>query len=215
MRKYFVTGIIILVPILFTIMLFFFLVNFFTSPFLNVVIDFLKNFKLMHPLVKNPALLTFVARIIIILCLCLFVFLLGIVARGFIFNALMTLANKIMSKIPFVKSIYKAIKDITVSFASKERKAFTKTAMIKFPSTISYGIGFETGEAPQECSEKIKQKLKPVWIPTAPHPLSSLMVLVPQDKIQSIELSKEDAVKYIVSCGLILPGEKLEDAIKK
>ncbi|EKE21570.1 MAG: hypothetical protein ACD_7C00185G0001, partial [uncultured bacterium] len=138
-----------------------------------------------------------------------------IVARWFIFNSLINFTNTALSKIPFVKSIYKAIKDVTFSFVNKERKAFYKTAMIAFPSKDSYCVGFETGEAPKECEKKLKQKLKPVWVPTSPHPLSSFLVFVPKKNIYSINMKNEDAVKYFISCGLILPGEKAEDVLEK
>lgn len=215
MKKHLVAGLIILVPILLTIMLFIFLINIFTSPFLNLVIDFLKQFKIALFLIKNPVFLTIAARILIIIILCVFIFLLGVAARWFIFNSLINFTNKTLSKIPFVKSIYKALKDVTFSLINKNRKAFTKTAMIAFPGKDCYCVGFETGETPKECEKKLKQKLRPIWVPTSPHPLSSLLVLVPKDKIYPIEMKNEDAVKYIISCGLILPGEKTEDALKK
>ncbi len=215
MKKYLITGVIILIPILLTIMLFVFLVDLFTSPFLNIVINFLMKFEHALPLLKNPALLTFVARLIIIILLCICIFLLGVVARWFIFNAFLNAANRILSKIPFVKTIYKALKDITSSFIAQKRKAFTKTAMIRFPSSDSYCIGLESGEIPQECQNKVDRKLKAVFIPTAPHPLASFFVMVPEDEIYSIDMKNEDVVKYIVSCGLIVPGEKLEDVLEK
>lgn len=215
MKKYLIAGLIILIPILLTIMLFVFLVDLFTSPFLNIAIDFLMKFEQALPLLKNPALLTFVARVIIIIMLCILIFLLGVVARWFIFKSLLNIANKILSKIPFVKSIYKSLKDIISSFMAQERKAFTKTAMVTFPSKDSYCVGFESGEIPQECQSKVDKKLKPVFLPTAPHPISGYLIMVPVDEIYPIDMKNEDAVKFTVSCGLILPGEKQEDVLEK
>lgn len=210
MKKYLIAGLIILIPILLTIMLFVFLVNLFTSPFLSIVVDFLTKFENTLPLLKNPALLTFIARVIIIIFLCICIFLLGILARWFFFRSLINLTNKILSKIPFVKSIYKSLKDIITSFMAQERKAFIKTAMIAFPSKEVYCVGFESGEIPEECQNKVKEKLKPIFVPTAPHPISGYLVMVPEDKVYSIDMKNEDAVKFTVSCGLILPGEKLK-----
>jgi len=215
MKKYLIAGLIILIPIILTIMLFTFLVNLFTSPFLNIVTSYLTRFEQALPLLKNPALLTFVSRIIIIIMLCIAIFLLGIVARWFFFRSLLNITNKILSKTPFVKTIYKSLKDIISSFVAQERKAFTKTIMISFPSPDSYCVGFESGEVPQECQNKVDKKLKPVFLPTSPHPISGYFILVPEDKVYSIDMKNEDTVKFIVSCGLILPGEKQKDVLEK
>lgn len=215
MKKYLVAGIIILVPILLTVMLFVFLIDLFTSPFLNFAIEILIKFDKALPLLKNPALLKIMARVVIIIMLCIGIFFLGMVARWFFFKSLINITNKVLSKIPFVKTIYRTIKDISSSFIRDERKAFTKTAMVAFPSHDIYCVGFETGETPKECLEKTKKNLRPIFLPTAPHPISGYLVLVPDDEIHSIEMSNEDAVKFTVSCGLILPGEKLKDIYEK
>jgi len=215
MKKYLIAGLIILIPITLTIMLFVFLVNILTSPFLNIVTNYLTRFEQALPLLKNPALLTFVARIIIIIMLCIAIFLLGIVARWFFFKALLNVTNKILSKTPFVKTIYKSLNDIINSFIAQERKAFTKTTMIAFPSPDSYCIGFESGEIPEECQSKVDKKLKSVFLPTSPHPISGYFIMVPEDKLYSIDMKNEDTVKFVVSCGLILPGEKQKDVLEK
>jgi uncharacterized membrane protein len=215
MRKYLIAGLIILVPILLTIMLFVFLVDLFTSPFLNIVVDFLMRFENALPLLKNPALLIFIARIVIIILLCICIFLLGVIARWFFFRSLLNFTNKVLSKIPFVKSIYKALKDIITSFMAQERKAFIKTAMIAFPSKEAYCVGFESGEIPKECQDKVKEKLKPIFVPTAPHPISGYLVMVPENNVYSIDMKNEDAIKFTVSCGLILPGEKIDNEFEK
>lgn len=215
MKKYLVAGVIILVPVLLTIMLFIFLFDLFTSPFLPFIMSLLKKFSLVIPFLQNPTILNFIARIIVLIILCIFIMILGVIARLFIFNTLLDITNRILSKIPIVKTVYKLFKDITTSFAAHERKAFTKTTMINFPSIDSYAVGFETGDVPEECQNKVSQKLKPVFIPASPHPISSFLVLVPENELHAIDMKNEDAVKFFVSCGLILPGENLEDVLKK
>nr|NGX29994.1 hypothetical protein [Candidatus Anoxychlamydiales bacterium] len=143
------------------------------------------------------------------------IFVLGVIARWFFFRSLINLMNKIFSKIPLVKTIYTSLKDIISSFMKKGSKAFTKTAMVAFPSKDSYCVGFESGEIPEECQKKVKEKLKPVFVPTAPHPISGYLVMAIEKEVFSIDMKNEDAVKFTVSCGLILPGEKLDDKLKK
>jgi len=215
MKKYFLTGLIILLPLLVTIMLFIFIVDLFTSPFLNIFINFLMNFEGAIPLLKNQALMIFIARILIIAALIIFIILLGIVARWFFIRSLLNLANKILSKIPFIRVVHKSLKDIITSFIAKERKAFVKTAMLAFPSKNSYCVGFESGEAPLECQKKAKKKLIPVFLPTAPHPISGFLILTSKENIYSIDMKNEDTVKFTVSCGLIIPKEKQKNVPKK
>ncbi|NGX34867.1 MAG: hypothetical protein K1060chlam1_01226 [Candidatus Anoxychlamydiales bacterium] len=215
MKKYLIAGLVILLPLILTIMIFVFVIDLFTAPFLSMFIDFLSEFDQTLPLLKNPTVITVFARILIIIMLLVFIFLLGVIARWFFFRSLITLANKILSKIPFVKTIYRTLKDIISSFIAQERKAFTKTAMVAFPSKDSYCVGFESGEIPEECQKKVKEKLKPVFVPTAPHPISGYLVMAKEEDVFSIDMKNEDAVKFTVSCGLILPGEKIDDEPKK
>ncbi|NGX28560.1 MAG: hypothetical protein K940chlam1_00742 [Candidatus Anoxychlamydiales bacterium] len=215
MKKYIIAGLIILLPLILTIIIFVFVIDIFTAPFLNMFVDFLANFQNVLPILKNGAILKVFARILILIMLLVFIFILGVIARWFFFRSLINLMNKVFSKIPFVKTIYKTLRDIISSFIAQERKAFTKTAMVAFPSKDSYCVGFESGTVPEECQSKVKEKLKPVFVPTAPHPISGYMVIAPEKDIYSIDMTNEDAVKFTVSCGLIVPGEEKVDKSKK
>ncbi|HEU64354.1 MAG TPA: DUF502 domain-containing protein [Chlamydiae bacterium] len=215
MKKYLIAGLIILLPLILTIMIFVFVIDLFTAPFLTMFIDFLSKYEQTLTLLKNPTVITIFARILIIIMLIVFIFVLGVIARWFFFRSLINLMNKIFSKIPLVKTIYTSLKDIISSFMKKGSKAFTKTAMVAFPSKDSYCVGFESGEIPEECQKKVKEKLKPVFVPTAPHPISGYLVMAIEKEVFSIDMKNEDAVKFTVSCGLILPGEKLDDKLKK
>ena len=215
MKKYLIAGLIILLPLILTIMIFIFVIDLFTAPFLTMFIDFLSKYEQTLTLLKNPTVITIFARILIIIMLIVFIFVLGVIARWFFFRSLINLMNKIFSKIPLVKTIYTSLKDIISSFMKKGSKAFTKTAMVAFPSKDSYCVGFESGEIPEECQRKVKDKLKPVFVPTAPHPISGYLVMAKEKEVFSIDMKNEDAVKFTVSCGLILPGEKLDDEPKK
>jgi uncharacterized membrane protein len=190
-------------------MIFVFLINLFTSPFLNVVTTFLIKFKTAVPLLNNPTFATFISRVLILIVLLILIFLLGVITRWFLFNAIINFTNKVLNKIPFVKSIYSSLKDIFSSFLSKNgKKAFKNTILVAFPTKESYCIGFESGGVPKECQDKVNKKLKPVFLPTAPHPISGYMFFVIEDETYKIDMKNEDAVRYTLSCGLILPGEE-------
>lgn len=206
MKKLFLGGLAILLPIALTFIIFAFIIDFFTNPFIAFTTDILKVFQEEHHVYLNPEATKIVARILILIVLCVFIFILGIVARWFFFRTLIEITNKIFSKIPFVKAIFKVTKDIFMAlFSPKAKKAFQGPAITFFTSEKSYAVGFIAGEVPHVCQEHSKEKLKSVIIPTAPHPISGLLMLVPEKKVHSIDMSNEEAIKFIVSCGLIIP----------
>ncbi|MFA6118964.1 MAG: DUF502 domain-containing protein [Parachlamydiales bacterium] len=214
MKKHLITGFIILLPVAITILLFLFLIDFFTNPFLNLLVGILENFKAHFPILQNQTFINILARLIILVFLGFFVLLLGIVTRWFFFKLFIKIANKVFSKIPFVKTIYIALSDFAASLSSKDRKAFKKTVLVAFPSKDLYCVAFESGEVPKECQEKVDKKLISVFIPTAPHLITGFFVFIPENEVLPVEMKNKDTVKFILSCGIITPGEKLKDDSK-
>ena len=209
-RKAFVTGLITLLPLTLTILVFVFLIDFFTEPFLDFVRNhvFAYREKNFGPFSKE--LITILARFIILIGIIAFTFLLGVVARWFFFRWIIHLSDRFFSKIPFIRTIFVVCKDIvTALFKTKEDRseAFRYTTLIPFPSKKSDSVGFVTGSVPSVCNEKVPN-LVPVFVPTSPHPISGYLMLVPKEKAIRISLSKEDAVKLTVSCGMIIPDKK-------
>lgn len=109
-------------------------------------------------------------------------------------------------KIPFIRSIHHTVKDLIDAVVSiDERKAFVNPLMIPFPSDKSMALGFLSGSVPEECQKAIKKKLVPILMPTAPHPIAGYLVFVPEDKIYKVNLTNEDVIKFVLSCGVITP----------
>ena len=203
MKKSLITGLIIVMPITLTILLFVFLINFFTNPFVDLVRPIVSSWH-----IAEPEIITLIARVVSLILVCLSIFLLGVIARWFFIRPLIKWSNVVLSKIPVVKSIYKVTKDIVSAFFSPEgRKAFKYPVMVPFPLEKSYCVGFASGEVPKECLDKSKIELSPIFIPTAPHPISGYLVMVPKDKVSDIAMTNEEAVKFTVSCGVIVPEE--------
>ena len=213
MKKYFITGLIILMPVILTLFLIIFLIDFLTNPFLNIIEDLLHHFKIINLL--SPAAITLISRIIILLMLFFFIVLLGIIGRWFFFKSIINITNKILSKIPFVKSIYNVSKDVAGAFVSHgEKKAFKKSVVTIFPSKKSFCVGFETGEIPPICQKHIKEPLVPVFVPTAPHPISGYLLMVKKKHVKDVNMTNEETVKFTVSCGIITPDNNESQNIK-
>jgi uncharacterized membrane protein len=198
MKKYLLTGFILLLPLALTIGVVVFLFDFFTAPFLPLVSFFLP----VYP--GAPWIGIFVARLLALALLLLVTLLIGSIARRLFFDRLL---DYLFERIPIIKSIYKVTRDLIGSLVNGGR-AFQAPVMIPFPSKPSYSLGFRSGDVPRECSEKTGKNLVPVFAPTAPHPISGFLLLVPEDQVHCLSLTNEETLKLLVSCGVILPEEK-------
>jgi uncharacterized membrane protein len=203
MRKYLLTGLIVLLPLVLTLMILSFLFNFFTTPIAPIVT------RLVTELSLPEGLALFLSRLLSLLFLCLFILFLGFFARYFLFKNAMSLGHKLMLRIPFVKSVYKVSREvISALFSSDGKQAFQQTVMMPFPHSPHFSIGFSAGPAAEECQKKTGKPLIAVFAPTAPHPISGFLFLVDPKDIKNIDMTKEDALKYLVSCGVIIPSSK-------
>lgn len=202
MRKYLITGLVILMPVVLTILIIVFLLNFFTTPFVKIVEPFLMQF----PIAVPAGLALFISRLLSLVLLIAFIFVLGALVRWFLGKHLIAFADRILYKIPFIRTVYKVSRDvISALFSTDGKKAFKYPVMIPFPHKSIYSLGFQAGEVAKECQEKVETPLVSVFMPTAPHPISGFLFLIPQEDVHQLEMSNEDAFKFLVSCGMIHP----------
>jgi len=207
MKKHLITGLIILLPIALTLMIIVFLFDFFTEPFVNIVGPLVNLFQKKADVILPHGLTLFLSRLLSLIFLCIFIFLLGVVTQLFLVKVIIKWANHVLFRIPFIKTVYKTSRDIFAAlFSSEGKKAFKNPVMIPFPSKPNHCLGFEAGEVAQEISEKIKTPLTSVFVPTAPHPISGFLFLVPKSDVYRIDMTNEEVVKFLVSCGMIVPG---------
>jgi len=202
MKKYLFSGLIILLPLTLTVWLFWYLLDLFTNPFLEPIMVHLQD--VFPGLTENS--LTFLSRMVILIGIVIFTFLLGVIVRWFFIRSLFSLTQKLLSKIPVLKTIYRISKDIAEAFFSdKKEEAFRYPVAAPFPSEKSYTVSFSTGTVPPCCQEKVQEKLTCVFVPTAPHPISGYLLLLPENLVHKLEMTNEEAVRFTVSCGLVTP----------
>lgn len=198
-KKYLITGLAILLPLVLTLIVIFFLVDFFTSPFANLVES--------HIIIKvdlPPSMTVFISRILALILLCIFILLLGVVARWFIVKNIISGTHSVLSRIPLIKTVYKTSRDIIAAlFSSEGKKAFKHPVMFPFPFRPTYSLGFQAGEVAEEIKKTIQTPLVSVFAPTAPHPITGFLFLIPEEDVYKLDMTNEEAVKYLVSCGLI------------
>ena len=206
MKKYLLTGLVILTPVALTLMIIIFLFNFFTAPLVAIVDPLILLIQSKLSVTFPDGLTLFLSRIFSLVFLCVFILLLGIITRWLVIKNLLNWGNQLISKIPLVKTIYKVSRDMFSALLSSDgKKAFKKPVMFPFPERPHFAVGFQAGEVAEECQRKIKTPLISVFSPTAPHPISGFLFLVPKDDVYDIDMTNQDAVKFLVSCGMIVP----------
>jgi uncharacterized membrane protein len=206
MKKYFITGLITLLPVALTLMIVFWLVDFFTNPFVNIFENLLLSYEKERGLgiMHHTTTVMLLSRLITLLVLFLITLLLGFFGRKFFSS----LTNRLFIHIPVIKSVYRISKEITKSLFSQGAKTFKQTVLIPFPRETTYTIGFVTGEVPPGLKEKINTSSLSVFVPTAPHPFSGYILITPRAELIEIDVTTEEAFKFILSCGTIAFPEK-------
>ncbi|MBF8263286.1 MAG: hypothetical protein HW387_951 [Parachlamydiales bacterium] len=206
MKKYLFTGMIILLPVALTIWIVVFLFDFFTTPFVHIVEKLLVQFEMALSVSIPHVVNIFISRLISLILLCIFTLVLGVVARWIFIRNMIRATHSVMAKIPFIKTVFKVSRDVfSAIFSQDGKKAFQRPVMIPFPDYPNHSLGFVVGNVPHECQEKVNVPLKAIFSPTAPHPISGFLFLVEEKDVYSLDMTNEDTVKFLVSCGMIVP----------
>lgn len=207
-KKYFITGLVILLPLAVTIAIIGFLINFLTKPFVEVVSSFVQSHGVINSnflFLSSEQLIRYGSQVLILLLLFFFTVFLGMVTRWFFIKSLLTFSDKILHRIPIVNTVYKTTQDIIKTLFVTDKKSFKQVVMVPFPHPGVYVLGLIAREAPPNCSEKAGKELVSVLVPTTPNPTTGFLLMFSRDQIINVDMKPEDAIKFIVSCGVILP----------
>lgn len=214
MKKYFLTGLAILLPLAITVAVVAFLINFLTEPFVGAVSEMLKKQNIINDgfLFLSPEqLLIYGSKLLILFLLFFGIVLLGIVTRWLLIRTFFKIGDRIIHKIPIVKTVYKTTKEIVDTLFTSDKNAFKQVVMVPFPKKDVFVLGFLVREAPPICSEAAKSSLITVLIPTTPNPTTGFLLLFKEEDLVYLNIKPEDAIKYIVSCGMIHPPETSQE----
>lgn len=217
MKKYFITGLVILLPLAVTIAIVLFIVNFLTKPFIGIVSNFLQDLNLLHKgfLFMSPEqVVLYGSKLLILVCLFLFTVVLGMFARWFFFKALLNLSDKVLHRIPLINKVYKTTQEIIRTIFVTDKSSFKQVVMVPFPKEGTYVMGLVSRESPAVCSQKAGEEMYSVLVPTTPNPTTGFLLMYKKSDLIYLDLKPEHAIKYIVSCGVITPEypHKLENA---
>ena len=190
LRNYFFTGIIVLVPIGFTLYLTIFLIS--------------VSSKLIPEEINPNNYLPFSIPGLEIALSIIFITLIGGLSLSFIGKRILQLINDLLKKIPILRTIYSAIGQMTESLAPKKGNK-KSVVLIEYPRKGTWAVGFATKDNKGEISDKTNSELVNVFVPTTPNPTSGFLLMFPKSEIIYLDMSFEEASKFIVSAGTSNP----------
>lgn len=208
MKKLFLTGLALLLPLAVTIAIIRFIVNFLTKPFIGVVSAGLAHFHIVNRgfLFLSPEQISRVlSQILILLLLFLVTVGIGIVTRWIFIRYFVHLWDRLIHKIPIVNTIYKTTQDVIQTLFTSDKKSFQKVVLVPFPKKDVYVMGLVVREAPSSCSAPVGKPLISVFVPTTPNPTTGFLLMYEEEALIYTAIKPEDALKYIISCGVIIP----------
>lgn len=208
MKKYFITGLVILLPLALTIIIVAFFFNLLTGPFLGIIKALFENTNLFENgflFLSSDQVQNLAAKTLILISLFLIVLGLGILARWFLFKTFIKFAEYLVKRIPLVNTIYRTCQDVIQTLFTSQADSFKQVVLVRFPHPNTYSIGFITRSAIPSLSETSHSDVVAVFVPTAPNPTSGFMVMFKPEDMIYLNMKVEDAFKFIISCGMISP----------
>jgi len=185
-RNYFITGVVILIPIGFTLYLTKFLIGI--------------SSKIIPQNINPNSYLPYAIPGIEILISIIFITIVGGLSLSFLGKRILKIIDDLFKRIPFLRTIYSAILQMTETFSNKDNDK-KSVVLVEYPRKGVWAVGFATKENKGEMAKKTNQNLINVFVPTTPNPTSGFLLMFPIDEVIYLNMSFEEASKFIVSAG--------------
>lgn len=201
-KQYFITGLLVWLPMGITVWVLTWLVGLLDSIFLAVLYAADSLIPGMHKLAEAlrgvPGLGVMLVAIVI--------FSTGVFVANIFGQWMLRQWDSLMNRIPVVRSIYTSVKQVADTLFSGSGNAFSKALLVQYPRQGSWTIAFLTGAPGGEVARHLDQAMVSVYVPTTPNPTSGFFLMMPQADVIELDMSVDDALKYIISMGVVVPG---------
>jgi len=167
-----------------------------------------RSLVLLPPNLRPEQLLGFPLPGLGILISALVIIITGLIVTNLVGRKMVSLGENILDRIPLVRSIYSAVKQVTQTIVSSDKNSFRQVVLIQYPRKEIWTLAFLTGESIPAFSELTQRTLRTVFVPTTPNPTSGVIIMLPEEDIIHVDLDVEDALKFIMSLGVVTPGSK-------
>ncbi|MDQ6620991.1 MAG: DUF502 domain-containing protein [Pseudomonadota bacterium] len=197
MRRYLIAGLLVWVPLGITLWV------------LHALVSALDQTLLLVPESWRPeALFGFSIPGLGVVLSFVILLLTGIVAANFLGARLILMWEAVLTRIPFVKSIYSSVKQVSDTLLSDKGNAFREALLVEFPHQGSWTIAFLTGTPPPSIASEFAEEHVSVYVPTTPNPTSGYFLLVARSRVRDLDMSVDEALKYIISMGVVAPRSR-------
>jgi uncharacterized membrane protein len=215
LRRNFLTGLVVVLPIGLTIWLIWTVVGWIDAWVLPLVPtsyqpEALVNWALGNDSPADPDWVTVNIRGIGVIVFLVFTVIAGWLAKGLIGRSFLRWAEHLVERMPVVRSIYNGLKQIAETVFAQSESSFEKACLVEYPRRGIWGIGFVSTAAKGEIAARNQtgDPLYGVFVPTTPNPTSGFLLFVPKSEIIELDMTVEDAAKLIISAGLVYPTAK-------
>lgn len=196
MKKYFITGLLVLVPIFVTAWVLVTLISTMDKSLLLLPVSWRPAAQIGLEIPGMGALLTL-----------LIIFVTGLIARNFFGRQLLEVWDDFLSHVPFVKSIYSSVKQVSDTLFSDTGNAFRQAVLVKYPHHGSWTIAFITGVPGGDVVNHLYGNYVSIYVPTTPNPTSGFFLMMAKSDVIELDMSVDEALKYIISMGTVAPKD--------
>lgn len=196
-KRHLITGLLVLVPLVITIWV------------LTALLGIMDQSLLLLPQAWRPEALTghYVPGIGALLTV-LIVLVTGMIATNFFGKRILLFWEALLSRVPVVKSIYYSVKQVSDTLFSDSGQAFRKALLVQYPRKGCWTIAFQTGHPGGDVARHLPGEHISVYVPTTPNPTSGFFLMMPVSEVIELEMSVDEALKYIISMGVVVPANK-------
>ena len=199
MKKYFITGLLVLVPLFITVWVISSLIGMMDQSLLLLPENWRPKAQLGQEVPGLGALLTM-----------LIIFVTGLIATNFFGKRLILLWEAILARVPVVKSIYASVKQVSDTLFSDSGNAFRQAVLVQFPRQGAWTIAFVTGKPGGDVANHLSGDFVSVYVPTTPNPTGGYFLMMPRTEVIELDMSVDEALKYIISMGVVAPPDKFK-----
>ena len=199
MKRYFITGLLVWVPLGITVWALKFLIGTMDQSLLLIPVH-------LRPETLLGANIPGIGTLLILLVL----FVTGLLTNNILGQKLLSFWESILWRIPVVKSIYYGVKQVSDTLFSSKGEAFRKALLVQYPREGSWTIAFMTGQPGGDVINHLKGEYVSVYIPTTPNPTSGFFLMMPKSDVIELNMSVDTALKYIISMGVVPPNDDKE-----
>ena len=195
LRGYLIAGVLVIAPITITAWLTITIVNFVDN----------RVEKLIPPSYNPETYLPFSLPGLGFVIAIIFLILVGMLTANFMGRFFLRIGERVLDRLPVVRSLYGATKQIFETVFANQSEAFREVVMVEYPRKGMWVIGFLTGRTKGEVQKKTASDTVNIFVPTTPNPTSGFLLFVPKKDVQKMDMSVEEGIKLVVSAGIVTP----------